>query len=311
MSSWAKNMYNEKMETFDYQIIANLLAGKGLTGKILKELEEFLSSNKLTYRVLAISKPSPISLLPPDGKTTIKKGVICLGGDGTVSETIGFMAKRKISLPIFIIPTGTANFLANSIGISLKNGFLGLFNGRIKEFDLGLYRDSEKEDYFLMGIGLGFEHKFLEMAKQHQKKFLGKISYYLAAIRELFRLRTVDYQLSVEEKQLNFRSPMVTVLNLKPKITRLFPLFLEKDIRSDDGWLDLIYVEHKNYLIDFLAVLFFHLFGSLDFGLVSRMKVKKVKINSPTGAGLQLDGEIKGKIPFEISVEKGKIQFLI
>lgn len=304
-------MYNNKMESFDYQIIANLLSGKGFTGKKLKELENFLLKNKLTYRVLAISKPTPISLLPPDGETKIKKGVICLGGDGTVSETIGYMAKRKISLPIFIIPTGTANFLANSIGISSRNGFKGLLKGRIKEFDLGLYHDSEKEDYFLMGVGLGFEHKFLEMAKQYQKKFLGKLSYYLPAIRELFRLRSVDYQLSVEGKPLNFRSPMVTVLNLKPKITRLFPLFLEKDICPDDGWLDLIYVDHKNYLIDFLAVLFFHLFGSLDFGLVRRIKVKNVKIDSPPGAGLQLDGEIKGKIPFEISIEKGKIKFLI
>lgn len=306
-----KKLYNVIMETFDYQIIANLLAGKGLASKKLEELKNFLDGHRLTYRVLEIVKPTPISLIPPDGKTHISKGVICVGGDGTVSETLGYMTKRNINLPIFIIPTGTANFLADNIGVKGDISYDKIMLGIIKKYDLGVYEDKEKRDFFLIGIGFGFEQKFLELAKQHQKKFLGKLSYFLAAFTELFRLKPVFYQLVIDEKKLNIASTMLSVLNLKPKISPFLPLFPETDINQVDGLLDILYVEHRNFILSFLGILFFHLLGRVDFGLVKRFMAKKIEISSSEKIKSQIDGEIKGELPFKVSVIPEGVKFLV
>jgi len=299
------------MEIFDYQIIANLLSGKGLAKIRLEELENFLDEKGVTYRTLAIAKQTPISLLPTDGEVEIKKGVICLGGDGTVSETIGYMIKRKILVPIFIVPTGTANFLAEAIGVRTNIRYDKLFHGQIKKYDLGVYQDKDREDYFLIGIGFGFEQRFLAMAKDKSKRFFGKIAYYWAALSELLRLKPLAYQVVIDEKKLKFNSAMVTILNLKPRISLLLPLFLEKDILVNDGLLDFIYVEHQNYWYSFLGIFLFYVFGSLDFGLVKRMKAKEIKISCSELSKSQIDGELKGELPFKISILPAGVTFLV
>jgi len=299
------------MAVYDYQIIANFLAGRGLAKQKLEKIKFFLESNNKTYRVLKIIKPTPISLIPSDGKTQITKGVICIGGDGTISETMGYLAKRKIDLPIFLIPTGTANFIAENIGVKINVSNNVLLKGVIRKYDLGVYEDAERKDFFLIGIGFGFEQRFLEMAKQYQKKFLGKLTYYLFATVELFRLNPSQYQVVLDKKNFDFKSTMITVLNLKPKISAFFPLFPEKDIKQDDGRLDFIYVEHKNFLFSFLGIFFFHFLGRIDLGLVKRFKAKEVEIKASEEIKSQIDGEIKGKLPFKISVIPGGVSFLV
>lgn len=299
------------METYDFQIIANCLAGKGRAKEELKSIKRFLRLHGKTYTSLEILKPTPISQIPQDGSLIVTKGVICIGGDGTVSETIELMLKRNWNLPIFIIPTGTANFIANSIGVRTNISYDKLLGGKFKEYDLGVCESQEGKDYFLIGIGLGFEQKFLEMAKQHQKKFLGKISYFLAALLELFKLHPLSYQLISDGLKTNIKSTMLTILNLKPKITTFLPLFPEKEITPEDGFLDIIYVEHKNYFQSFLGILFFHLLGGVDFGFVKRFKAKEVEIISQDEVKSQIDGEVKGKLPFRIRVIPKKVRFLV
>lgn len=299
------------MEIYDYQIIANLLSGKGLSKIKLEELEKFLDKKGLSYRTLSIAKQTPISLIPTDGEVEIKKGVICLGGDGTVSETIEYLIRRKIKVPISIIPTGTANFIASAIGVCTRISYDKLLEGEVKKFDLGVCQAKDKTHYFLIGIGLGFEQKFLELAKEKSKKLFGIISYCLAAFWELFKLKPLPYQLVLENQKINFQTSILSVLNFRPVISRFLPLFKEKDINQDDGFLDIFYIEHKNYLTSFLGIVFFHLLGRYNFGLVKRIKTKKVAIYSEIEQKTQIDGEIKGKFPLKISIISEGVKFLV
>jgi len=299
------------MKTYDYQIIANLLAGKGRAEEKLESLKKFLDLHQKTYTTVEIRKFTPISEIPPNPDTKIKKGIICIGGDGTVSETIEFMVKRNWNSPIFIIPTGTANFIANSMGIRTNVSYERLLKGSLKEYDLGISESLEGKDFFLVGIGLGFEQKFLEMAKQRQKKFLGKLIYFLAAFMQLFRLTPLPYRLVLGDRELNFKSSMIIILNTKPKITSLLPLFPEKQINPNDGFLDILFIEHKNYFYSFLGILFFHILGRLDFGLVKRLRSKKVGIYSNNQLKIQIDGEIKEAQSLKISIIPHGVRFLV
>jgi diacylglycerol kinase (ATP) len=298
------------MDSFDYQIFLNPLAGKGLAEEKLLELQKFLAIKGQTFRVIKVEGTVRLSELKMEKGVKINKALVCIGGDGTVSEAAGYLVNNQLKIPIFIIPCGTANFISGAVGVSPQVNYRRLIEGKIKKMDLGICEEGQKTYYFLLGIGLGFEQRFLESAKNYQRK-IGKLSYYLAALVELFRLKVASYRLKIDGQAKEFKSPMMVALNLKPKITPLFPIFPELQIRPDDGQLDLVYLEHKNFLSSFLGILFFHLLGRVDFGLVKRVKAGVIEIQADESLPCQIDGEIKGQLPLKISIVPRRIQFLV
>lgn len=288
----------------------NPLAGKGLAEEKLLELQKFLAKEDKTFRAIKVEGTVRLSDLKLESEVKINQALVCIGGDGTISEVAGYLINNQLEMPIFVVPCGTANFIPAAIGVSPRINHRRLIEGNIRKMDLGICEESQKNYYFLLGIGLGFEQRFLESAKNYQRK-IGKLSYYLAALVELFRLKVVSCRLRVDGQPKEFKSPMVAVLNLKPKISPLFPIFPEVEIRPDDGQLDLVYLEHKNFLYSFLGILFFHLLGRIDFGLVKRLKARIIEIQADESLPSQIDGEIKGKLPLKISIIPLRIQFLV
>lgn len=292
---------------YDYQIIANLLAGKGEARQKLEALEAFLKNAGQSYRVLAIDKPTPISLLPADGRTRIKKAVVCLGGDGTISETVGYILNHGIKAPLAVVPTGTANIIATTLGINKYSGFDFLLAGRTGQLDIGIaeYANNEKH-FFLLGFGLGFEEKFLKLAKDKLKSKFGMFTYFLAALTELLSLK----KLSIFINDKSFNVSLLTVLNLQPRVFKHFPLFKWPEIKSDDGILNLYFVEYKNYLHALFGTLAFHILGRNNFGLVKTLSAPSFVINSDSLVSTQIDGELHGNLPVKISLFRERIKFL-
>lgn len=295
------------MGEYDFQIIANLMAGHGEAQIKLEKLKIFLDRNKATYRVLAIEKPTPISKLPADGRTKIKKAVICLGGDGTVSETVGYILNHQIKTPLAVIPTGTANIIATTLGINKSSDFDFLLAGRTGQLDIGVaeYANNEKH-YFLLGFGLGFEEKFLKLAKDKLKSKFGVFTYLLAALTELLSLKKLS--ISINDKPVQVC--LLTVLNLQPKIFKHFPLFEWPEIKSDDGLFNLYFVEYKNYLQALFGTLVFHILGRKNFGLVKTLSAPSFVVNSDSLISTQIDGELHGNLPVKIFLHEEKIKFL-
>jgi len=299
-------------EQYDFQIIANLLSGKGSARQVLENLKKFLDKNNQTLRITAIEIPTPISQIPKDGRIKIKKGVICLGGDGTVSETVGYVLNNKIEVPIALIPTGTANIIASTLELTHgSDNFDFLLENKTKKIDIGLAEYKDEKDYFILGLGLGFEEKFLKITKEKLKSKFGIFSYIFSALGELLSLRKIPLEIKGENGQvISAAVCLLAVLNLQPRILRIFPFFKEKIIGSD-GIFDLYYVEYKNYFYAFLGTLFFHIFGKKNFGLVKSISGKVFEIKSPVQVGTQIDGELRSILPVKISLHSQSCLFLI
>lgn len=294
---------------FDFQIIANLLSGKGTAKVVLENLEKFLASYGFSFRTLAITTPTPISQIPSDGTIKIKKGVICLGGDGTVSETLGYVLNNNLDAPIALIPTGTANIIASTLGFMQNNrNFDFLLKNKERKIDIGVAAYQSEKRYFLLGMGLGFEEKFLKLAKEKLKSKFGIFSYIFAALAELLSLPRVPLEISPSGK---VDVCLLTVFNLKPIILRIFPIFKQKEIKGDDGVLNIYYVEYKNYFYALLGTLLFHFLGAKNFGLVKKLTAKTLTLNSPALVGTQLDGELRANLPVKISIIPNGATFLI
>ena len=85
--------------------------------------------------------------------------VVVAGGDGTVGRVLRAMAGRNV--PVAILPLGTANNIASSLGIDgrYKSLISGWASGRRGRIDVGTVRGPWGEMRFLEAIGLGlFTH---------------------------------------------------------------------------------------------------------------------------------------------------------
>jgi len=299
------------MEIFDYQIIANLTSGDGKIEKKLEEVKLFLENHQLSYRLIKIESYFPIDDIFEKEKFVIKKGVICLGGDGTVSSAISYMLNNQIEAPIGIVPVGTANFIASYLKLDCDcRNFDCFLKERVKFFDVGVAEFGKHREYFILGLGLGFERDLLHLPQKLKKK-VGIFSYILNAISKLVSLEKTSLDLEMDGKFFQKEVCLLTILNLHPKILRIFPIFKDKRIKSDDGILNLYLVEYRNYLYAFLGTLIFHFLGKNNFGLVKSYLVKNLTVSSNKEIGCQIDGELKGKLPVKISVLNKKVGFFV
>lgn len=299
-------------KSYDFQIIANLMSGKGEAKNVIDNLVSFLKANNKTFDILRIEKPTPISKLPHSGNL-INNGVICIGGDGTVAETIGYILNNKLNIPLAVIPTGTANFIADSFGIiNYRNDFYFLLRKNLKTVDIGLAKYSPEIKYFFMlGTGIGFEEKFLKITKDKLKSRLGIISYILVALSELFSLKKININIKTEKEELNLNICTGMILNTQPKIFKIFPIIKNKNININNGQLHFQYVEYHNFLQAFFGVLILHVFGEVKINSIKSLERRQFFLTSQIPVGTQIDGELRNNLPVDISIMPSAFQFII
>jgi diacylglycerol kinase (ATP) len=164
--------------------------------------------------------------------------ILVAGGDGTV----GRVAKRLAGtgIPIGVIPTGTANNVARSLGVVLEPSAAieALGQSLPRDVDLGTVTIGESEEQrFIEGFGVGvFAYVMAEQATEEHKK-LDRASRLLA--RELERYEPQHVRIEVDGHDVSGEYLLVSVLNLRS----LGPaLQLAPSALFDDGELDLVLV---------------------------------------------------------------------
>jgi diacylglycerol kinase (ATP) len=91
--------------------------------------------------------------------------VVLAGGDGTVRKVAGILMDKK--LPIGLIPLGTANNIARTLGITGKvDDIIEAWTDRnIKKYDVGRIYGLKKAGFFLEGFGYGVFPRLMKAMK--------------------------------------------------------------------------------------------------------------------------------------------------
>ncbi|MGN6417507.1 MAG: diacylglycerol/lipid kinase family protein [Pseudobacter sp.] len=96
--------------------------------------------------------------------------IIVAGGDGTVGKVARKMVEQKLNdkIPMALLPAGTANNIASTLGLSgeLEDLVESWKPGLVKKFDLGLFRQEGSEELFLEGVGFGLFPKLIKVMKK-------------------------------------------------------------------------------------------------------------------------------------------------
>lgn len=120
--------------------------------------------------------------------------VVCIGGDGTLNETIAGVLKAGVDIPIGYIPAGTTNDYANSIGLSadVMQAAKDAVAGEVRRMDVGTFNGR----YFTYTASCGAFTRTSYTTPQSMKNTLGHLAYVLEGIKDLRSIR--PYHLKVE-----------------------------------------------------------------------------------------------------------------
>jgi diacylglycerol kinase (ATP) len=216
--------------------------------------------------------------------------VIAAGGDGTVHKTAWQIMESGI--PLAILPLGTANNLARSLGFSgsVDEILQSLHCGKSRPFDVGVARRSSWSEYFLEAAGGGLFADYFPAAQANEKEDASpeeELTAHLSLLREL----SLDYparkwRISIDGEDISGRYILWGAMNTRSAGP---VLHLAPKAATHDGRLDFVAVRERERET-FIKYVDAHLAGRKARVPFTPHKFRELVITSPPGA-MHLDGE--------------------
>jgi diacylglycerol kinase family enzyme len=185
--------------------------------------------------------------------------VLAAGGDGTVAAVARLIAASGRDVPLAMLPIGTANNIARSLGIpsDVDAVLAGLHNAQTRTLDVGLASAPWGKVRFVESAGVGLFGEMLQHAavgasvKHESGDRRDKPRRGTRMLRMLERGVAAPWQVNADGHDLSGEYLMVMALNT----AHIGPaLALAPDADAGDGLLDLLLVaeEHRTALGDYL-----------------------------------------------------------
>ena len=164
--------------------------------------------------------------------------VAVAGGDGTMNAAA--QGLRETGVALGILPTGTANDLARTLGIpaDLNRAVEIIAAGHTREVDLGVVNGHP----FFNVASLGLSAELTQLLTRDIKRRFGKLGYMMTALRVLARARPFTAEISVKDNTIRVSTLQIAVGN-----GRFYGggNVVEKSAAIDDRRLDLYSLEFR------------------------------------------------------------------
>jgi YegS/Rv2252/BmrU family lipid kinase len=215
--------------------------------------------------------------------------IVAAGGDGTIVSTIA--AAIAAGVPLGIVPLGTFNDLARTLGIPLEvdAACAAVAAGATREIDVGRVNGV----YFVNEASIGLSTRIARKQTPEVKRRFGFFGVVGTTLQTLAQHRPFYAQVDYEHRTDRFRTVQLTVANSN----RFGGLIEVPGSTLDDGLLDLFSVEVTNWLgiVPIVRSAFARDGASVD-GLRHRRSSRFV-VRTHHPHHVSADGEPAGKTP--------------
>lgn len=216
--------------------------------------------------------------------------VIVGGGDGTLNAAANGLVYT--GLPLGVLPLGTANDFARTIGLPLDplKAAEVIAGGKQQPIDLG-----EVNGHLFFNVAsIGFSAELAGELTEHAKKRWGTLGYAIVAGRILMRSRLFKAFVDHDGTTETIRTMQISVGNGRHYGGGMT---VEETATADDGWLDLysLEVDHWWRLLRLLPSLRRGTHGQWDD--VRAFKTTEVTIRTSQPRPVNTDGELSTWTP--------------
>ncbi len=236
--------------------------------------------------------------------------IVAAGGDGTLNEVVNGISAKRSSVRLGLIPLGTGNDFARTLGIPTDIGdAIGVIaTGRTRPIDL-VRVTSNRVRYFVNVSAGGFSGLVDEKLTAAMKQSWGPLAYLRSAVATLPQLHAYRTTISFGRgRRLVAQAYNVIIANGRYAGggTMIAPR-----ASIDDGLLDIILIRERP--LAELAVLAAKvaLGKHLSSKAIVFRRAAKVRVKSRPGMWFNTDGELVGRGPATFEVLPRALQFIV
>lgn len=231
------------------------------------------------------------------------EAVLVAGGDGTVCEVVNGLAGRRV--PMLVLPAGTENLLARELGVprSPREAARALLYGDVYHCDVGVMNERR----FLVVAGVGFDAECVYRMARMRRGHITHWDYFWPIWRSFWAHKFPRLRVEAEDDCI-FEGRGFVLIGVMPRYS--VGMRILADAVPDDGLLDICV---------FPCVSRWRLIGHafrvftrrhIGRGGVVYRQARSARIESPDNAPIEVDGEVAGRTPAVISIERKAAGFL-
>jgi len=221
--------------------------------------------------------------------------VVVGGGDGTLNSVAGIL--HETGLPLGILPLGTANDLARTLGLprALPAACRAIASGRPHRIDLGWVNGQ----YFFNVASLGLSARIAQQLSPAQKRRWSRLAYVFTAIRVLLQAQPLRAEIELDDQTIAVKTMQLSIGN-----GRYYGggLAIARDAAIDDQRLDLYSLETRHWweLIRLLPALW----QGYHFGdrAARQLHAREIRIRTAGTQPINTDGELTTQTPAHFRV---------
>lgn len=229
--------------------------------------------------------------------------IILGGGDGTMNHAAGIILRSGLTLGI--LPLGTANDLARTLGIplSMEAAFQVIAEGKVRRIDLG--RVNGRLFFNVAHIGLGAE--VTHRISREDKNRWGALAYIRVLLTILKENRSFRVHLELDGRQRDFRVIEIAVGNGRHYAGGLT---VSEEAEIEDGELHLYVVKPRSLWRMLLALPAFRK-GKAEREWIRYLNGKRIFVRTHRSLPVAVDGELVTRTPALFEVLAGALPVFV
>jgi diacylglycerol kinase (ATP) len=270
-------------------------------GRIIRRLTE---EGNYTVSSMVLSDPEHLKMMVADTRADI---IVAVGGDGTIRRVLEAVTLTQTDVPVGIIPLGTGNLLAKSLGLvapgkidKVEEAMDVILHGRTAHMDLGKANDR----IFAIDVGVGPLSTAVIAPKPGQKSRL-KMFAYLKPFLLSMRKKPVHFRVQIDDGEVETIEAMGIFITNEREMGLTTD---QGDLTSlRDGVMDL-YIMNPRTLGDWMkiawsvAAAYFSNSAPEYRPYQRKIARRKVRIDADKISGYMMDGDRCSVTPIDVEV---------
>ncbi|MDD2370993.1 MAG: YegS/Rv2252/BmrU family lipid kinase [Firmicutes bacterium] len=289
-----------------YLLIYNKASGSDSIDSLLTEIVPIYQEHGIILTPFCLNIGSKEDFLPLL-KHKEFTGVLISGGDGSIRSVLSFLLDNDIDLPVGILPAGTCNDLANSLGLpkNIKEAALVPLKGKKLAIDVGVIND---DTYFFSSCAGGYFMPATYDTPVSAKKNIKQFAYYFKAATKFTSIKPFELSIVIDGTLHKF-SAIMFAIGTGSQIAGFNNILNEAELT--DGKLDLFIIDDCSYYE--LPNIVFNIFRG-QFANQKHVRFfqgESFYIDGPLNLPIVFDGEKGERLPLSVEVSKKRITLFV